>query len=217
MADRLMTLRTFVVAVPAASFQVYKMMKSECRMTNGQCALPRVTHFCRASVSDAGISQNGAAGTRATSTGTSLERVSGRERVKRPTIAANARDRFVWAICDLLRCRWLAGLSKLLEAVELLIKHALYSWRDLVESADDESTDTIRELNAGVVAVAGQLPGHASGNTGGLKRAEASREPQNFPRRDINDTQMFDSAAVRQLLAETTARPGVNREVLRIV
>ena len=51
-------------------------------------------------------------------------------------------------------------------------KHALYSWRDLVESADDESTDAVRELNAGVVAVAGQLPGHASGNTGALERSE---------------------------------------------
>ena len=38
MADRLMTLRTFVVAAPATSFQVYKMTKSECRMTNGRCA-----------------------------------------------------------------------------------------------------------------------------------------------------------------------------------
>ena len=118
---------------------------------------------------------------------------------------------------DLLLASWFAGLGKLLEPVELLIKHALYSWRDLVESADDESTDTIRELNAGVVAVAGQLPCHASGNTGGLKRAEASREPQNFPRRDVNDTQMFDSAAVRQLLAKASSRPRVNRKILRIV
>jgi hypothetical protein len=118
---------------------------------------------------------------------------------------------------DLLLASWFAGLGKQLEPAELLIKHALYSWRDLVESADDESTDTIRELNAGVVAVAGQLPGHASGNTGALERAEASREPQNIPRRDINDAEMFDSAAVRQLLAETTARPRVNREVLSIV
>ena len=75
---------------------------------------------------------------------------------------------------DLLLASWFAGLGKQLEPVELLIKHALYSWRDLVESANDESTDTIRELNAGVVAVAGQLPGHASGNTGALERAEAS-------------------------------------------
>ncbi len=120
-------------------------------------------------------------------------------------------------LCDLLPASWFAGLCKLLEPVELLIKHALYSWRDLVESADDESTDTIRQLNAGVVAVAGQLPGHASGNTGALERTEASREPQNFRRRDVNDVQMFDSAALRQLLAETTARPRVNREVLRIV
>jgi len=37
-----------------------------------------------------GVSQNGAAGTRATSTGNSLERVSGRERVKRPTIRTGA-------------------------------------------------------------------------------------------------------------------------------
>jgi 4-amino-4-deoxy-L-arabinose transferase-like glycosyltransferase len=35
-----------------------------------------------------GVSQNGAAGTRATSTGRSLERVSGSERVKRPTVVA---------------------------------------------------------------------------------------------------------------------------------
>ena len=63
---------------------------------------------------------------------------------------------------------WFAGLGKLLESVKLLTKHAFYSWRDLLESANDESTDTIRELNAGVVAVAGQLPGQASGNTGRL-------------------------------------------------
>ena len=44
---------------------------------------------------------------------------------------------------DLLLASWFAGLGKQLEPVELLIKHALYSWRDLVESADDESTDTI--------------------------------------------------------------------------
>ena len=133
------------------------------------------------------------------------------ERVRRSQTKSDGASR------DLLRCGWLAGLDKQLEPVELLVEHAFYSWRDLVESADDESTDTIRELNAGVVAVAGQFPGHASGNTGALKRTEASREPQNFPRRDVNDTQMFDSAAVRQLLAETTARPRVNREVLRIV
>ena len=118
---------------------------------------------------------------------------------------------------DLLLASWFSGLGKQLEPVELLSKHALYSWRDLVESADDESTDTIRKLNAGVVAVADQLPGHASGNTGALKRPKASREPQNFRRRDVNDAQMFDSAAVGQLLAETTARSRINREVLRIV
>src|SRR6476619_5780803 len=120
--------------------------------------LLRVLHFCRASVSGAGVLHNGAAETRATSTGSSLERVSGHGRVKRPTIAANARDRLSGQLRDLLGCIWLAGLGKQLEPVELLIKHALYSWRDLVESANDESTDTIRELNAGVVAVAGQLP-----------------------------------------------------------
>src|SRR5712675_3433350 len=169
-----------------------------------------VTHFCRASVSDAGIFTERSRGDTSDVDGQPVG-ASERARTRQtPTIAANARDRFVWATCDLLRCGWLAGLSKLLEPVELLIKHALYCWRDLVESADDESTDTIRKLNAGVVAVAGQLPGHASGNTGALKRAEASREPQNFPRRDVNDAQMFDSAAVRQLLAETTARPRVN-------
>jgi len=117
----------------------------------------------------------------------------------------------------LLLSSWFAGLGKQLEPVELLIEHALYSWRDVVESADNEPTDTIRELNACVIAVAGQLPSHASGNTGGLERTEASRKPQNFPRRDVNNAQMFDSAVVRQLLAETTARPRVNREVLRIV
>jgi hypothetical protein len=37
-----------------------------------------------------GVSQNGASGTRATSTGSSLERVSGSERVKRPTIYGGA-------------------------------------------------------------------------------------------------------------------------------
>ena len=70
---------------------------------------------------------------------------------------------------DLLLAGWFAGLGKQLEPVELLIEHALYGWRDLVESANDESTDTIRELNAGVVAIAGQLPGHAPGNTGALE------------------------------------------------
>jgi hypothetical protein len=79
------------------------------------CSL-RVIHFSRASVSDAGVLQNGAAGTRATSTGSSLEREGGRERVKRPTIAANARDRFVWATRD-LRFSWLTGLSKLLQSI----------------------------------------------------------------------------------------------------
>src|SRR5256885_13157001 len=62
---------------------------------------------------------------------------------------------------NLLLVRWFAGLGKQLEPVELLIEHALHGWRDPVESTDDESTDTIRELNAGLVAVAGQLPGHA--------------------------------------------------------
>src|SRR6266403_4166352 len=115
---------------------------------------------------------------------------------------------------DLLFASWFAGLGKQLKPVELLIKHALYSWRDLIESADDESTDTIRELNAGMVAVAGQLPGHASSNTGALEWTEASREPQNFRRRDVNDVKMFNSATVRQLLAETTAGARVNREAL---
>ena len=71
---------------------------------------------------------------------------------------------------DLLLASCFAGLGKQLEPVELLIEHALYGWRDPVESTNDESTDTIRELNAGLVAVAGQLPGHAPGNAGGLKR-----------------------------------------------
>src|SRR5512132_1108092 len=47
---------------------------------------------CRTSVSDAsvGVSQSGAAGKRATQTGSSGERESGRERVKRPTTSAPA-------------------------------------------------------------------------------------------------------------------------------
>ena len=36
--------------------------------------------------------------------------------------------------------------------------------------------------------VAGSMTWKLTGDTGGLKRAEASREPQNFPRRDVNDT-----------------------------
>jgi hypothetical protein len=123
----------------------------------------------------------------------------------------------VCQLWDLLLASWFAGLGKQLEPIKLLVEHAFYSWRDLVESAGDESTDTIRELHARVVAIAGQLPCHAPGNTGALKRTKASREPQNFRWRDVNDTQMFDSAAVRQLFAEATARSRVNREILGIV
>jgi len=74
------------------------------------CSL-RTIHFCRASVSDADVSQNGVAGTRATSTGSSLDRVSWRERVKRETIPRNARDRFVWATRD-LRFSCLTGVAR---------------------------------------------------------------------------------------------------------
>ena len=69
---------------------------------------------------------------------------------------------------------WLAGLGKLLQSIELFTKHAFYSRRDLLESAIDESTDAVRELNAGVVGVACQLPSQASSDTGRLQRSERS-------------------------------------------
>ena len=114
-----------------------------------------VIHFWRASVSDAGVSQNGVMGTRATSTGSSLERVSGCEQVKCPTIAANARDRFVWATRGLSGFGWLAGLNKQLQSIKLFAKHGFYCRCNFIEAALNKSANTVGELEAGAIGAIG--------------------------------------------------------------
>ena len=46
--------------------------------------------------------------------------------------------------------------------------------RDLLESAIDEATDAVRELKAGVVGAACQLPSQGSSDTRRLQRSERS-------------------------------------------
>ena len=64
-----------------------------------------------------------------------LERVSGRERVKRPTISSELLETDLSAQPAIYCFGWLAGLGKLLQSIKLFAEHAFYSWRDLLESA----------------------------------------------------------------------------------
>src|SRR5436305_11134398 len=80
----------------------------------------------------------------------------------------------LYSASDLIGFSWFTGLDEQLEPVELVVEHAFNSWCHLLESALDKSTDTIGELNASVVAVAGQLPRQASGKTRRLQRTQAS-------------------------------------------
>ena len=66
---------------------------------------------------------------------------------------------------DLLGCGWLAGLGKLLQSIKLLTEHVFYKRRHLLESAINESADAVRELDAGVVGAACQLPSQGSSDT----------------------------------------------------
>ena len=50
---------------------------------------------------------------------------------------------------------WLANLSKQLQSIELFAQHGFYSWRNFLEAAVDKSTDTIRELQPGVIGATG--------------------------------------------------------------
>jgi hypothetical protein len=98
--------------------------------------------------------------------------------------------------CGLLASRWLASLDKQLQAVELLVKDAFYGRRDLFEAAFNESTDTVGDLDVGIVAAADQLPCHASSNAGRLERSERSAKAQDFARSNVDNAQMFDCTAI---------------------
>ena len=75
---------------------------------------------------------------------------------------------------DLSSCSWFPCLGKLLQSIKLLLEHVFYKRRDLLESAINESTDAIRELEAGVVGAACQLPSQGSSDTRRLQRSERS-------------------------------------------
>ena len=53
--------------------------------------------------------------------------------------------------CDLMGCRRLAGLGKLLQSIKLLAEHAFYKRRHLLKSALNESPNAVRKLEPGVV------------------------------------------------------------------
>ena len=53
---------------------------------------------------------------------------------------------------------WVASFSKQLKPIKLLAEHVFYRRRDLLESAIDDSTGAIRQLDAGVFGAACQLP-----------------------------------------------------------
>jgi hypothetical protein len=111
----------------------------------------------------------------------------------------------------------LSSLNKQLQSIELIAQHAFNSWRDLLESSVDEPADAIRELNAGVVSVACQFPRKAAGKTRRLEWTERAGEPHELRRSHVNNPEMFDSAAVRQLLAKASSWPRIKRKILRIV
>ena len=87
----------------------------------------------------------------------------------------------------LLACGWLPGFDKQFKSVQLIAKHALDSWRYLLEFPFHESTDAICELQARVVAAACQFQREASSETGTLQRSKPSRKPYNLGRSDVDN------------------------------
>jgi hypothetical protein len=121
-----------------------------------------------------------------------------------------------FAQVQLVAFRWVGCLHKQFEPIQLIAQHAFNGWRDLLESSVDEPADTVGELNTRIFG-SGQFPRHASGKTRRLERTERAGEPHELRRSDVNDSEMFDSAAVRQLLAKASACARVYREILRVV
>ena len=66
---------------------------------------------------------------------------------------------------DLFGCGWLAGLGKLLQSIKLFDGARFLQRRHLLESAINEPADAVRELDAGVVGAACQLPSQGSSDT----------------------------------------------------
>jgi hypothetical protein len=134
-----------------------------------------------------------------------------------PRLIEGVPPRQTQSFLQLLPFRRLTGLDEQLEPVELIVKHALNGWSNLLESVLDKSTNAVGQLDVRVFRFACQLPRHASGKTGRLERTESSRESQDFARDNVDHSQMFDSATVWQFLAEAPCGPRINRKVPGIV
>src|SRR5688572_17733377 len=103
-----------------------------------------------------------------------------------------------------------------LEQGDLLGEHLVDGFSKLVEATGHVAADGVGHGHGGTLAARCDLPGHAAGDAELLERPESGGEAEQAVGDDVDDAAVFDAEAVRQLLAEASARLRHDRHVRRV-
>src|SRR5947207_6054017 len=105
------------------------------------------------------------------------------------------------------------GFEVAFEAGELFGEHLVGERRPFAESAFYESADNVVEHEIGPSGVRLQREGKRAIDALGLKGSKCAAQSQRLSRIQVRDEKVLDRAAVRQLLAEASARLRIQRQV----